>query len=124
MSCVGEQIARQWVEQQIEIERLNRRITELLVANNAEVERRRTAEVRVTCLTKAAAKTNEEICQVLGRALGYPVLADDQRNFPGATAADGVCVGDHVAESIADEAARFIQTHRLASGVGSVATHG
>ncbi len=46
-----------------------------------------------------------EVAQILGDALGYPKFADDQRNFPGATAFDGVCVGEHVPESIAMEAA-------------------
>src|SRR3990167_5043212 len=34
---------------------------------------------------------------------------DDQKNFPGATEADGVCVGEHVAASIAAEAARRVR---------------
>lgn len=51
------------------------------------------------------AKSHEEICQTLGRALNYPAFADDQKNFPGATDEDGVCVGDHVAETLAMEAA-------------------
>jgi hypothetical protein len=59
-------------------------------------------------LEKALAVQNEEICQTLGKALGYPWYKDDQRNFPGATEANGVCVGDHVAETIACEAAKKI----------------
>ena len=47
-----------------------------------------------------------EIAQVLGRALGYPRYCDDQKNFPGATDADGVCVGDHVGMSLVAEAAK------------------
>jgi polyhydroxyalkanoate synthesis regulator phasin len=46
-----------------------------------------------------------EVEQILGRALGYPLYADDQKNFPGTTEADGVCVGEHVPASLADEAA-------------------
>lgn len=57
-------------------------------------------------LRMAVSKSNEEICQSLGKALGYPWFKDDQANFPGSTETDGVCVGDHVAESIADEASR------------------
>jgi hypothetical protein len=53
-------------------------------------------------------KTNDDVCQTLGRALKYPKFVDDQKNFPGATEENGVCVGDHVAESIAMEAARHI----------------
>jgi hypothetical protein len=54
------------------------------------------------------ARENDEICQILGRALGYPWFKDDQMNFPGATEANGVCVGDHVAVTLAMEAARKI----------------
>ncbi len=57
-------------------------------------------------LRTAVSKSNDEICQSLGKALGYPWFKDDQANFPGSTESDGVCVGDHVAESIADEASR------------------
>ncbi|MBB4799707.1 hypothetical protein HNP32_003467 [Brevundimonas bullata] len=67
-----------------------------IAALRGEVDRLRTA----------VSKSNEEICQSLGKALGYPWFKDDQANFPGSTETDGVCVGDHVAESIADEAAR------------------
>lgn len=49
-----------------------------------------------------------EVDQTLGIALGYPYYANDQKNFPGATEADGVCTGEHVPESIASEAARRI----------------
>lgn len=60
-------------------------------------------------LKAAMSKSNDEICQSLGKALGYPWFKDDQRNFPGATEENGVCVGEHVAESIADEAAACIR---------------
>lgn len=43
--------------------------------------------------------------QVLGKALGYPMYSSDQKNFPGTTDKDGVCVGEHVPESLLDEAA-------------------
>jgi hypothetical protein len=43
--------------------------------------------------------------QIAGRALGYPWFKDDQANFPGATEADGVCVGDHVGDTIVEELA-------------------
>jgi len=54
-------------------------------------------------------KQNEEICQTLGQALGYPWYKNDQKNFPGSTDMHGVCVGEHVAESIASEAANRIR---------------
>lgn len=57
---------------------------------------------------KAGAEQNEEICQTLGQALGYPWFKDDPKNFPGSDESHGVCVGDHVAETIASEAAETI----------------
>ena len=63
---------------------------------------------RVCELERCITLQNDEIEQTLGRALGYPRYADDQKNFPGATDADGVCVGEHVAETLAMEAAREI----------------
>lgn len=50
-----------------------------------------------------------DVEQTLGKALGYPWFRDDQKNFPGATAADGVCVGEHVPESLAAEAATWLR---------------
>ena len=57
-----------------------------------------------------------DIEQTLGKALGYPRYKDDQKNFPGATDADGVCVGDHVAASLATEAAERIRVLEEALG--------
>lgn len=63
-------------------------------------------------LKRACSMLNDEVSQTLGRALGYPKFCDDQKNFPGATDADGVCVGDHVAESLAAEASKEIERLR------------
>lgn len=60
-------------------------------------------------LEKAFSKQNEEVCQTLGQALGYPWYMSDLTNFPDATEENGVCVGDHVVESIATEAAKHIE---------------
>lgn len=61
----------------------------------------------------ACERTNEDVCQTLGKALGYyPWFKDDQKNFSGATEADGVCVGDHTAGSLADEAADEVERLR------------
>lgn len=62
-------------------------------------------EKELADLRKACSREDDEICQTLGKALGYPWFKDDQKNFPGATEANGVCVGDHVAASLAAEAA-------------------
>jgi hypothetical protein len=54
-------------------------------------------------------KEFHEIEQILGKALGFPWFKDDQKNFPNATEADGVCVGDHTAWSLALMAADKIK---------------
>lgn len=66
------------------------------------------AQARVEELKRGASRENDDICQTLGIALHYPRFCDDQVNFPGTTEANGVCVGDHVAASMATEAARRI----------------
>jgi hypothetical protein len=66
-------------------------------------------DAEIDRLRSACAKENEFICQVLGQALGYPWFKDDQGNFPGATESHGVCVGDHVAATLAMEAADRIR---------------
>ena len=50
-----------------------------------------------------------EIEQILGKALNYPWLKDDQKTFPLATEKDGVCVGPNTACSLAMEAADRIK---------------
>lgn len=72
----------------------------------------RYATAEIDRLQHASYQLHEEVCQTLGKALGYPWLKDDQDNFPGATEADGVCVGEHVAESLAVEAAKEIKRLR------------
>lgn len=73
-------------------------------------------------LRLACTKMNTEVCQSLGKALGYPWFKDDQTNFPGATEENGVCTGDHVAESIANEAADEIE--RLRNALREIAEGG
>lgn len=58
---------------------------------------------------QAWGKENNEICQLLGKVLGYPWYKDDPKNFPDATEENGVCVGGHVAVTIAAEAASKIK---------------
>lgn len=73
------------------------------------ITRLRTALATMTAerdrMKLACIKMDDEIGQTLGKALGYPWYKDDQVNFPGATEANGVCVGEHVAATIAMEAA-------------------
>lgn len=51
----------------------------------------------------ACEHTENEIQQILGKALGFPRYCDDPTNFPTATEADGVCVGEHTAATLASE---------------------
>ncbi len=81
-----------------QLDPMTRRDNEI-AALKAEIER----------LKRAAAQESHEIEQILGPALGYPPYSGDQKNFPGATEADGVCVGEHVAASLAAEAADKIR---------------
>lgn len=71
-----------------------------------ELERQlNAANDRIKHLRDGIAKQNQTIEQACGKALGYPWFKDDQKNFPGSTEKDGVCVGDHVAETIVSELA-------------------
>jgi hypothetical protein len=65
---------------------------------------------RVAHLERGCSTQNQEVMQTLGKALGYPWYKDDPKNFPNATEADGICPGEHVAESMAAEAATKITT--------------
>lgn len=80
-------------------------LTSEIARLEAEVVRANTERVRTQ---DAYQKTDSEVVQTLGKALRYPWFKDDPANFPGATEADGVAVGDHVAETLAMEAARRI----------------
>lgn len=73
--------------------------------------RRDIIEIRAekTRLYDAWVEEAAELEQVLGKVLGYPWYKDDQKNFPGATEAAGVCVGDHVTMSLVAEAAHRIE---------------
>ena len=64
---------------------------------------------RLRHVAKGLWKESLEIKQILGKALGYPWFKNDPRNFPNATEADGVCVGDHVAVTLAMEASDRIK---------------
>ena len=59
-------------------------------------------------LRTAYYKDVDEVRQILGKALGYPWFKDDQKNFPGSTEGDGVCVGEHVPATLAEEAVEEI----------------
>jgi hypothetical protein len=63
---------------------------------------------RLRHFTKGLWKEYKEVEQILGKALGYPQFMDDQKNFPNSTEADGVCIGDNVAVTLAQQAAARI----------------
>jgi hypothetical protein len=66
-------------------------------------------EAELARVKYSAQQMFHEVEQTLGKALRYPWFRDDPANFPTATEADGVCVGEHVPESIALEAANRIR---------------
>jgi hypothetical protein len=84
----------------------NWELTDLSKAYLELVHKHTLTEERIKRLEHGIAKQNLEIEQTCGRVLDYPWFKDDQKNFPGATEKDGVCVGEHVAETIAAELAR------------------
>ena len=87
-------------------------VTNTTVAWRTLVSRLRDAERERDRARDACLKMNDDVCQALGKVLGYPWYKDDPGNFPDATEADGVCVGEHVAESIAAEAASRLAAAR------------
>jgi len=57
----------------------SRRVTELLEANNAEVERRRTAEKRLRSMRSAARHFAESVVEIAGLAMPDTYFATDSR---------------------------------------------
>lgn len=91
-----------------EVDLLRQRIAELSAENSRMCENATRANTDRVRVQDEIQKQNHEVCQTLGKALHYAWFKDDQANFPGATEADGVCVGDHVAETLAVEASKRI----------------
>ena len=86
-----------------------RRIHELTSALHDTLEQEATFALEVAKLKRAFYKTSHGVEQILGKALHYPSFVADPKHFPDATVADGVCVGEHVPESIAEAAANRIK---------------
>ena len=63
------------------------------------------SKAQLTQRTVEFQRHDGELQQICGQALGYPWFKDDQKSFPGATEKDGVCVGEHVGITIAQELA-------------------
>jgi hypothetical protein len=85
------------------------RIAGLCAEAADEIERLRAWKEKVIY---QARRDEDSICQDLGRALGFPWFKNDPANFPDATEADGVCVGEHVAATLAKMAADKIAALR------------
>ena len=66
------------------------------------------AIAKIEKVVRAAQQELDLVEQHLGKALVFPWYKDDQKNFPGATSEHGVCVGDHVPETLAISASRRI----------------
>lgn len=58
-------------------------------------------------LASALLKECYEIDQILGKALGYPNLKDDKKNFPDQLT-DYYCTGEHVPVTLAMQAAKVL----------------
>ena len=59
----------------------------------------------------ACIQMQHEVCQTLGKALGFPMYKDDQVVFPGADDSIGYFTEPHTAESMADLALDRIVAH-------------
>ena len=91
---------------------------------NALALQQENAALKTTCI-----KNEHEIEQILGKVLGYPWFKDDKQNFPDATEADGVCVGEHIAVTLAMEisnkyAALKAELDHVGSQRGGCCDHG
>lgn len=79
----------------------------------AMMQMRNDMQAEIDALRNACMNEDHAISQSLGEALGYPRYCDDPKNFPGATEADGVCVGDQVSATLAKESADRIRAQAL-----------
>lgn len=89
-----------------------------------DIQKIQMLELEVKRLRKALSVQNDNLCQILGKALDFPWYFLDQENFTGSTEKCGVCVGDRTAESLAEEAAgkirryeEFLEQLRSASSI-------
>ena len=90
-----------------------RQFEQLQVALVAAVDERDDALAEVERLRAACVKQDNAVGQTIAQALGgFPWYKDDKKNFPDATEADGVCVGEHTAETLAEAAAKEIKRLR------------
>ncbi len=105
-SAAAEARAALWRDEYMQTNSRYGAATEKLAAMQVNAGYYDSLEQECDQLRQRANATENEVCQILGKALGYPWYKDDPENFPEATEADGVCVGDHTAASLAAEAAQ------------------
>ena len=99
-----------WLDR-LEIDGRKEQIEELTIQCNIKSKRISELEAEIARLHRDYYAYEHEIQQLLGKALGWPWYKDDQKNFPGATEADGVFVGEHVAVTSAAEIAEaYVKT--------------
>jgi hypothetical protein len=77
-----------------------------------ERDRERDRAERAERERDAALQDVDECQQIAGKALGYPWYKDDQKNFPNANDANGVCIGEHCGSSIVQELANALVKRR------------
>jgi chromosome segregation ATPase len=104
-------------EARSEVEKLKEQILEdqnrcnpyVSLTTQKDLDQARAEVERLRC---SFSEYDNRIQQELGKELGYPWFKDSQEHFPGATESNGVCVGDHVGETLAIEAAEKIRELR------------
>jgi uncharacterized coiled-coil DUF342 family protein len=100
-----EWLTNQWLEAKRQMPEMQKNFDRVL-------RQRDEARAEVERLRRSFSECDNRIQQELGKAIGYPWYKDSQEHFPGATESNGVCVGDHVGETLAIEAASKIRELR------------
>lgn len=108
-------MSEQWTDERIIAEaesvvadyQTDHRMRQHIIATMMQV--RNDTQAEIDALRNACMNEDHAISQILGKALGYPRYCDDPKNFPDAIEADGVCVGDQVTATLAQEVADRIQ---------------
>jgi hypothetical protein len=91
------------------IEPVNINRDQLLKDYAAIIDKQTEDILRLKCVRDKMLQEFYEIEQILGKALGYPWLKDDQITFPLATEKDGVTIGAETACSLAMQASDKIK---------------
>lgn len=85
---------------------------EVLASAEDVVKRRKEAAKRIEELKNIGARQGHFVEQTLAQAIGgFAWYKDDQKNFPGSTEQDGVCIGELVTDDIVEHAAKLIREY-------------